>query len=102
MEQEQYASDLQREFVLNFYLLPNKSQDIWLRSLDTLNDIDRMLVILSDELVSKIKKHLERALINIVSKSPLHGCQLTQCKHPQVFFDAETINACLHCCKILL
>ena len=45
---------------------------------------------------------MERVLINIVSKSPLHGCQLTQHKHPQVFFNAETINACLHCCKILL
>lgn len=110
-EETQFTAELKlSSFVMDCYLLPNKSQDIWLRTLtqgkEFTKDVDGMYIIQPAVLFRQIKKHLEKALnktlSKIIPKSFLFERQLEQCENFYINFDIKSISVCLDCCELAL
>ena len=112
-EQAEFTAHLQlSSFVTDCYLLPHKSQDIWLKTIITqekkyTRDIDGMYVIQQDTLFRHIKSHLEQALNKALSKiipqSPLYNLHLElSCEYSCIKFDTKCISACLDYCELAL
>ena len=109
-------SELKRKFIPNCYLLPHRSQDIWLGTIvqgDGITDIDGMYIIqpgaLARTIITHLKGHLYKILKevfeNTVINSSLSQFLDTGMPNHTSFISEDEIDDvcdCLECCRIVL
>ena len=115
-KQEHHMSSLKRKFIPNCYLLPHRSQDIWLGTLiqgDGVTDIDGMHIIQPSALARNIIGHLKGCLYKILKRvfensvlnSSLWYYLDTGIPNFTNFCsesELESVCDCLECCRIVL